>query len=246
MYHPDKNPGRENTSISKFQLVQTAYEVLSDPIKRGIYEGTRNIASRGMAAFTKPSTEASQSPKRKSQSTTENNGSPKTPKRSASDKVKTPESKANRQSGTTFQNEKSSKHTFHSFNSDCGPFQGTDKKEHTWSESPSAYSFSFPSNRRESIDKDHTWSGSPSAYSHVFKGAKEDLRSALKRGTESRPQSRDGNIKKQRIDVEVEANKPVPSSSRQWDQSPFRHYSRKFKTYPYRTWSPRSKTAASA
>ncbi|ORY03865.1 DnaJ domain-containing protein, partial [Clohesyomyces aquaticus] len=37
-YHPDRNPGRESEFVTKFQQIQAAHEVLSDPQLRLKYD----------------------------------------------------------------------------------------------------------------------------------------------------------------------------------------------------------------
>lgn len=46
-YHPDRNPGRESEVNSKFQTIQSAVEVLTDPEQRAKYDTGRARASRG-------------------------------------------------------------------------------------------------------------------------------------------------------------------------------------------------------
>ncbi|CEJ84664.1 hypothetical protein VHEMI03543 [[Torrubiella] hemipterigena] len=43
-YHPDRNPGREAEVNSKFQVIQTAHEVLSDSESKAKYDASRNRA----------------------------------------------------------------------------------------------------------------------------------------------------------------------------------------------------------
>ncbi|KAF3935909.1 hypothetical protein ABW20_dc0106070 [Dactylellina cionopaga] len=40
-YHPDRNPGREAEFNAKFQLIQAAHELLTDPARRKVYDRTR-------------------------------------------------------------------------------------------------------------------------------------------------------------------------------------------------------------
>lgn len=40
-YHPDRNPGREAEFNSKFQLIQSAHEILADPAQRAKYDAER-------------------------------------------------------------------------------------------------------------------------------------------------------------------------------------------------------------
>ena len=54
-YHPDKNPG-DKKAEDKFKIAAEAYEVLSDPDKRGRYdhyghEGLKGVSSRGFGGF---------------------------------------------------------------------------------------------------------------------------------------------------------------------------------------------------
>lgn len=54
-YHPDKNPG-DKKAEDKFKIAAEAYEVLSDPEKRGRYdqyghEGLKGVSSRGFGGF---------------------------------------------------------------------------------------------------------------------------------------------------------------------------------------------------
>jgi len=53
-YHPDKNPGEENEK--RFVELANAYEVLSDPDKRRIYDqyGEEGLKGNGGASFTNP------------------------------------------------------------------------------------------------------------------------------------------------------------------------------------------------
>lgn len=75
--------------LEKFQLIQTAHEVLSDPIKRATYDRTRNPTGRATAANVRTSSSSTpQTPKnRYSRPTTGANGfsktTPKTSKRAA-------------------------------------------------------------------------------------------------------------------------------------------------------------------
>ncbi|OXV11379.1 hypothetical protein Egran_00864 [Elaphomyces granulatus] len=46
-YHPDRNPGKEAEFITKFQLIQAAHEVLSDPQQRMKYDTERLRAGYG-------------------------------------------------------------------------------------------------------------------------------------------------------------------------------------------------------
>jgi curved DNA-binding protein CbpA len=39
--HPDRNPGREQESVSKFQQIQAAHEILCDPVQRQKYDNER-------------------------------------------------------------------------------------------------------------------------------------------------------------------------------------------------------------
>ncbi|CAL3965465.1 hypothetical protein PZA11_001796 [Diplocarpon coronariae] len=45
-YHPDRNPGRESEVTAKFQKIQSAHEVLIDPIERAKYDSNRVRPSR--------------------------------------------------------------------------------------------------------------------------------------------------------------------------------------------------------
>lgn len=40
-YHPDRNPGREEEVNSKFQIIQSAHEILTDPEQKSKYDATR-------------------------------------------------------------------------------------------------------------------------------------------------------------------------------------------------------------
>ena len=46
-YHPDRNPGREAEVTAKFQRIQSAHEVLSDPIERAKYDQNRVTKPNG-------------------------------------------------------------------------------------------------------------------------------------------------------------------------------------------------------
>ncbi|KAI9867591.1 MAG: hypothetical protein M1813_008390 [Trichoglossum hirsutum] len=51
-YHPDRNPGHESEFISKFQAINVAHEVLSDPTLRAKYDADRQKAGyRGYASM---------------------------------------------------------------------------------------------------------------------------------------------------------------------------------------------------
>ncbi|KAJ5901646.1 hypothetical protein N7495_002174 [Penicillium taxi] len=47
--HPDRNPGKESEFIAKFQVIQSANEILSDPIQREKYDADRLRANYGKA-----------------------------------------------------------------------------------------------------------------------------------------------------------------------------------------------------
>ena len=46
-YHPDRNPGRETEVVTKFQQIQAAHEVLSDPSQRLKYDNERKKYRKG-------------------------------------------------------------------------------------------------------------------------------------------------------------------------------------------------------
>ncbi|KAI9674168.1 MAG: hypothetical protein M1817_001986 [Caeruleum heppii] len=46
-YHPDRNPGKELEYISKFQAIQSAQEVLTDPVQRAKYDTDRARQGHG-------------------------------------------------------------------------------------------------------------------------------------------------------------------------------------------------------
>ncbi|KAK6379184.1 hypothetical protein LTS17_006102 [Exophiala oligosperma] len=49
--HPDRNPGHEVEAVPKFQAVQAAHEILSDPVEKSKYDAARaKIAARNAAA----------------------------------------------------------------------------------------------------------------------------------------------------------------------------------------------------
>ena len=49
-YHPDRNPGRESEVTAKFQKIQSAHEVLSDPNERAKYDAG-HIKSNGKTGY---------------------------------------------------------------------------------------------------------------------------------------------------------------------------------------------------
>lgn len=49
-YHPDRNPGREVEVNSKFQIIQSAHEVLTDPQQKASYDATLGRSNRFPAA----------------------------------------------------------------------------------------------------------------------------------------------------------------------------------------------------
>lgn len=49
-YHPDRNPGRESEVNSQFQTIQSAHEVLIDPVERQKYDAGRRRGARGAGA----------------------------------------------------------------------------------------------------------------------------------------------------------------------------------------------------
>lgn len=61
-YHPDRNIGREETTVEKFQLIQTAHEVLSDPEKKATYDRIRGATGRATAAYTRSTTRSTTVP----------------------------------------------------------------------------------------------------------------------------------------------------------------------------------------
>jgi len=60
-YHPDRNPGREVESNSKFQAIQSANEVLTDPQQRAKYDA-QLIRSGHLHTYTNPPTADSRPP----------------------------------------------------------------------------------------------------------------------------------------------------------------------------------------
>mmetsp|Transcript_41299 Transcript_41299/g.83022 ORF Transcript_41299/g.83022 Transcript_41299/m.83022 type:complete len:229 (-) Transcript_41299:183-869(-) len=53
-WHPDKNPGRTEKAAIRFREVQDAYDVLSDPHKRGWYDRTRGSSSTSTSPNAQP------------------------------------------------------------------------------------------------------------------------------------------------------------------------------------------------
>ncbi|KAK3856240.1 hypothetical protein Pcinc_037423 [Petrolisthes cinctipes] len=49
-WHPDKNPDKSEEAKEQFQLIQAAYEILSDPQERAFYDRNRESILRGKAA----------------------------------------------------------------------------------------------------------------------------------------------------------------------------------------------------
>src|ERR1700761_8864012 len=50
-YHPDRNPGHEVEVVPKFQAVQAAHEILSDPVEKAKYDtGRARLAAKNAAA----------------------------------------------------------------------------------------------------------------------------------------------------------------------------------------------------
>lgn len=54
-YHPDRNPGKEDDVVPKFQAIQAANEILSDPQQRAKYDAERKKQSSYGSNFGKPS-----------------------------------------------------------------------------------------------------------------------------------------------------------------------------------------------
>ncbi|KAF2149367.1 hypothetical protein K461DRAFT_296841 [Myriangium duriaei CBS 260.36] len=53
-YHPDRNPGKEEEIVPKFQAIAAAHEVLSDPTTKAKYDGDRRRANLTGAPPAKP------------------------------------------------------------------------------------------------------------------------------------------------------------------------------------------------
>ncbi|KAF2458676.1 hypothetical protein BDY21DRAFT_370872 [Lineolata rhizophorae] len=53
-HHPDRNPGREMDCIPKFQAIQAAHEVLTDPEQRYKYDAERRKRGYGSPAYGRP------------------------------------------------------------------------------------------------------------------------------------------------------------------------------------------------
>ncbi|OCL04737.1 hypothetical protein AOQ84DRAFT_111508 [Glonium stellatum] len=75
-YHPDRNPGREDDFVSKFQAIQAAHEILGDPEQRAKYDNER----RKHQAYYVPTYRRPPPPPRNAYSTTATNYPP-TPQR---------------------------------------------------------------------------------------------------------------------------------------------------------------------
>ena len=50
-YHPDRNPGKESEFIAKFQAIQAAHEILSDPQQRMKYDKARARLRAGYGKY---------------------------------------------------------------------------------------------------------------------------------------------------------------------------------------------------
>ncbi|KAF2435818.1 hypothetical protein EJ08DRAFT_692391 [Tothia fuscella] len=54
LYHPDRNPGKELEYVPKFQSIQAAHEILSDPDQRARYDAERRKLGHGAGAGLRP------------------------------------------------------------------------------------------------------------------------------------------------------------------------------------------------
>jgi curved DNA-binding protein CbpA len=53
-HHPDKNPDNVDAATEEFKLIQNAYEILSDVVKRNRYDRNRDSMFRAYRATPKP------------------------------------------------------------------------------------------------------------------------------------------------------------------------------------------------
>ncbi|KAG7153866.1 DnaJ subfamily C member 21-like 3 [Homarus americanus] len=57
VWHPDKNPDNMEEAKIQFQLIQAAYETLSDPQERAFYDRNRDSILRGKGSGSDPTPE---------------------------------------------------------------------------------------------------------------------------------------------------------------------------------------------
>ncbi|KAI9808441.1 MAG: hypothetical protein M1827_007260 [Pycnora praestabilis] len=67
LYHPDRNPGKEADFAPKFQIIQSAHEVLCDPLERAKYDAARIKSGYSSRFATTPTRRSNMGPPRTSQ-----------------------------------------------------------------------------------------------------------------------------------------------------------------------------------